>query len=479
MAKEKGYKNKDVKAIRLKIIKPINVKWEEFGYVLRTTRYYTVRILNYYIQKYYEWYIFSKEYFNKNGVYPKYEELYGCSLRTTISREVKTIYPNLFNTYIFDALSEFGTLSWKNAFDNIVKLKSSIPHFKLTTPIYIRERGVKVKFEDNKYIISLNFLQKDHKLTYKNEKIDTEQFDVIVDGDKPYLKKTLEKIINEEYTIGTSSIKEDNKGDWYISISYKMPKKQANELDKNRILGVDLGIVNAVTLQIYDATTGKYEDLSWHKSVIEGGEIERFRQQIEKRRKLLQKQSKWCSEGRIGHGRKAKNKPIDIQIYTKISNFRDTINHNYSRYIVDLALKNNCGVIQMEDLSGVSQSKKKKKDESKTEETFEENELKKYKNNKFLKNWSYYDLQQKIKYKAEQAGIKVIFVSPKYTSQRCSKCGYINEENRQTQANFKCLNCGYEENADKNAARNIAIPYIDMIIKEELKVNTNDDVINT
>ncbi len=50
---------------------------------------------------------------------------------------------------------------------------------------------------------------------------------------------------------------------------------------------------------------------------------------------------------------------------------------------------------------------------------------------------------------------EVIFVDPKYTSQKCSCCGYINKENRKTQEKFKCIECDYENNADFNASENI------------------------
>jgi transposase len=42
-----------------------------------------------------------------------------------------------------------------------------------------------------------------------------------------------------------------------------------------------------------------------------------------------------------------------------------------------------------------------------------------------------------------------------FTSQRCSKCGYIDPENRKNQEEFVCLNCGHHENADSNASQNI------------------------
>ena len=89
-------------------------------------------------------------------------------------------------------------------------------------------------------------------------------------------------------------------------------------------------------------------------------------------------------------------------------------------------------------------------------------------------NWSYFDLQQKIKYKANEHGIKVNFKKPNYTSQRCSKCGYIHMDNRKTQAEFKCVKCGHKSNADINAARNIAILGIEQVIDEQLKEQEGD-----
>jgi putative transposase len=47
-------------------------------------------------------------------------------------------------------------------------------------------------------------------------------------------------------------------------------------------------------------------------------------------------------------------------------------------------------------------------------------------------------------------------VNPAYTSQRCSRCGTVDREARESQAGFRCRSCGYRANADHNAARNIA-----------------------
>jgi transposase len=47
-------------------------------------------------------------------------------------------------------------------------------------------------------------------------------------------------------------------------------------------------------------------------------------------------------------------------------------------------------------------------------------------------------------------------VNPAYTSQRCSRCGSVDREARESQAAFRCRSCGYRANADHNAASNIA-----------------------
>jgi putative transposase len=56
----------------------------------------------------------------------------------------------------------------------------------------------------------------------------------------------------------------------------------------------------------------------------------------------------------------------------------------------------------------------------------------------------------------EKAPERVEKVSPAYTSQRCSACGHVDRESRESQALYLCTACGYAANADVNAARNIA-----------------------
>jgi putative transposase len=75
--------------------------------------------------------------------------------------------------------------------------------------------------------------------------------------------------------------------------------------------------------------------------------------------------------------------------------------------------------------------------------------------NRKLNNWSFYQLEQFLRYKAEALGKRVILVDSRYTSQKCSRCGHTYKGNRDA-SDFRCRACGFHVHADLNAARNIA-----------------------
>ena len=71
-------------------------------------------------------------------------------------------------------------------------------------------------------------------------------------------------------------------------------------------------------------------------------------------------------------------------------------------------------------------------------------------------SWAFYDLEQKLTYKAEKYGSSVIKVDPAYTSQRCPKCGHTERGNRDRKNHvFRCRECGYTSNDDRTAAMNL------------------------
>ena len=66
-----------------------------------------------------------------------------------------------------------------------------------------------------------------------------------------------------------------------------------------------------------------------------------------------------------------------------------------------------------------------------------------------------------LKLKLDEGGVWYRSAQPAYSSQQCSQCGFTIPMNRRSQAEFHCLWCGFEANADENAASNIAERFSD------------------
>lgn len=125
----------------------------------------------------------------------------------------------------------------------------------------------------------------------------------------------------------------------------------------------------------------------------------------------------------------------------KENRFRKDCDHVISRRIVDAAPSGS--TVVLEDLTDIRDRVKGKK-----------------KQKRRLHSWSFSQLQQFIEYKALEKGISVCYVDPRYTSQKCSKCGHIDKKNRESQSWFNCKKCGFQHNADLNAAKTIRLNYL-------------------
>src|SRR5262249_30192044 len=114
-------------------------------------------------------------------------------------------------------------------------------------------------------------------------------------------------------------------------------------------------------------------------------------------------------------------------------------NHCVSKQIVTDAKANNQRII-LEDLNGIRETGKAK----------------------CVHEWSFAELQWMIRYKAAKAGVEVVTVSPRYTSQTFSRCLHLGV--RPNQSKFHCRDCGYQINADLNGAKSIAARH-DLVAK--------------
>lgn len=139
----------------------------------------------------------------------------------------------------------------------------------------------------------------------------------------------------------------------------------------------------------------------------------------------------------------------------KEANIIRDLNHKISSKVVQTAKSNGIG-IKLEQLKGIRKTKKQAKSFKGT-----------------LHSWSFYQLEQFIEYKAKLLGVPVVYINPKYTSQRCHKCGVIGNR---TKKKFYCQ-CGVVEHADVNAAFNIA-KASPVESGSVVKLDTDGDVFN-
>lgn len=92
-------------------------------------------------------------------------------------------------------------------------------------------------------------------------------------------------------------------------------------------------------------------------------------------------------------------------------------------------------------------------------------------NSKFINAWTYTEIFDKLDRYCEDQNVSVIKISPNYTSQRCSVCGWTRKSNRRGKL-FECTSCGFTQDADLNASKNIALNLQEIGKKERLsKIN--------
>ena len=78
------------------------------------------------------------------------------------------------------------------------------------------------------------------------------------------------------------------------------------------------------------------------------------------------------------------------------------------------------------------------------------------------------NLKQEVEHIARKYDIAVSTVQASYTSKMCPICGCIEDENRPNQETFECIECGYKDNADFNAAKNIRNRVLVTVLRESL-----------
>lgn len=197
-----------------------------------------------------------------------------------------------------------------------------------------------------------------------------------------------------------------------------------------KVAGIDLGM----NVPIYF-----YTESGFHQPLGLNDFLSEKRLDAQEQRQFWQKNA---IHAKGGHGRDRKMRKADNWGF-KEGEMVKKIHHSLSKELVELCLEHDITVLRIENLTGFGDKKHFK------------NEVEKWIYEFVLRNWGYYDLVEKIKYKAIGAGITVEFVDPAYTSLKCADCGHTSEGNLPKITDFLCESCGSAKHADHNAAKNI------------------------
>ena len=201
--------------------------------------------------------------------------------------------------------------------------------------------------------------------------------------------------------------------DWYVMLPIRVTPMSPGCSGELVFIGIDLGIVRIATISAPDGTT-----------FFDGKEARHRREHFADLRRRYQRHN------RMDRVKAQKGKD---------SRYMRDLNHKISAAIVDIALGYDNPVIVLESLDGIR------------------NRLKGSKRfRRMVSSWAFRQLIDFIEYKCARYEIPVLFVDPRNTSKMCSRCGHASKANRLDQSHFRCTECGYQTNADRNAALNIA-----------------------
>jgi IS605 OrfB family transposase len=220
---------------------------------------------------------------------------------------------------------------------------------------------------------------------------------------------------------------------WYIFLCGRFPLETTKA--SSLVAGLDAGVKHLLT-----------DDLGHH---IENPEP------LKKNLVKMQRLQRQAARQYQMNGGKTKNwektQEKIRQLHEKIRRQRKAYSHKISTFTTD-----KFGEIYVEDLQHQNMRRRAKAVEREDGKGYEHNRQSQKRGlNRALSDAGMGQLITMIEEKSKAKGRIFQRIDPKYTSQTCFQCGHTDPKNRQSQASFVCVKCGYSDNADVNAAKNI------------------------
>ena len=213
-------------------------------------------------------------------------------------------------------------------------------------------------------------------------------------------------------------------GKWYASILTLREVEQP--VPSGGAVGIDMGIARFATL-----SDGSF--------IEPASSFRKHEARLARYQRAMSRKVKFSS-----NWKKAKARVQNI--HSRIANVRRDFLHQNSS-----AISKNHALVCIEDLKVGNMSKSA----AGTKDAPGRNVKAKSGLNKSILDQGWAEFRRQLEYKTAWKGGFVVAVPPQYTSQTCPACGHVSRDNRQTQAKFECVECGYAENADLVGAINI------------------------
>jgi putative transposase len=213
-------------------------------------------------------------------------------------------------------------------------------------------------------------------------------------------------------------------GKWFVSIQTEREVEQP--IPSGAAVGIDMGVARFATLS--DGTF--YAPLNSFK---------RHQDTLRRAQQSMGRKTKFSKNWR-------KAKARVQRIHSRIGNTRRDYLHKTST-----AISQNHAMVCIEDL----QVRNMSKSAAGTADAPGRNVRAKSGLNKSILDQGWFEFRRQLDYKLAWNGGWLVAVPPQYTSRTCPCCGYVSADNRKTQAQFACVECGFEENADVVGAINV------------------------
>ena len=213
-------------------------------------------------------------------------------------------------------------------------------------------------------------------------------------------------------------------GTWFVSIQTE--REVERPMPQGIAVGIDMGVARFATLS----------DGTFYAPV---NSFKRHETRLRKAQQALSRKVKFSNNGKKAKARLQR-------IHSRIGNVRRDFLHKTSTTI-----SKNHAMVCIEDLPVRNMSKSA----AGTIEQPGRNVSAKSGLNKSILDQGWFEFRRQLDYKLAWQGGWLVAVLPQNTSRSCPCCGHVSADNRQTQARFECVGCGFEENADLVGAINV------------------------